>query len=144
MKNDETAYLLLRLSGGAVMLLMSIWKVVVTDYWIQTYMPVQSMWPFGPRIVLYSTAVLGVILAGLLLLGWHVSEAALVSALLLFATMGLLVVTMREVIVEPFIRDIGLLGVYIATYFMATKRESDPMIEMNYNGDSVTIDNLAE
>jgi len=124
---DDIAYQILRWSGGLVLLAMSVWKLVVTDYWIGLYMPSDGT---ISSVILFSTALLGLFLGSFLLLDLRVQRVALVTFALLFATMGLLVVQLSEPLIEPLIRDLGLLALYAALVFMADGREPDGLISI--------------
>jgi len=124
---DDIAYEILRWSGGLVLLAMSVWKLVVTDYWIGLYMPSDGT---ISSVILFSTALLGLFLGSFLLLDLRVQRVALVTFALLFATMGLLVVQLSEPLIEPLIRDLGLLALYAALVFMADTREPDGLISI--------------
>lgn len=136
MDNEDTAYLLLRFSGGVVMLLMSMWKVTVPDWWIDRFMPAMGL-PVVSKTVLFSTAVLGILLAGMMLFDYKVATASFLSFVLLLATEGLILVSLRPDVVGPFVRNIGLLGVYSALFFLASSREPNSLISVSVDLEDV-------
>ena len=136
--NDDRAYQVLRLTGGLVFLLISIWKVWVTEYWVDRFMPGFAPAPW-PTYIVWATAVFGILIALMMILDWKTDVAALSGFLLLFATQGLLFVSMREAIVGDFIRNIGLLAIYLSLWFMAQQRRPDAALVLNTTEEVETI-----
>lgn len=142
-KPDDIGYFILRITGGFVMLTMSIWKVIIIDTWVQKYVPTinsvtfnyiatSNVWPFQPQFVVIGTAVAGVFLGGMMLLNIKVTEAATISFFFIVMTIGILAIQVRLEIVEVIIRDIGLVGIYGALIYMSYNREPESRISPPY------------
>lgn len=114
----------IRITAGAVMILASLWKFLVLDFWIDRYVPVvfEGPLPYGGAEIVIITGILGVIAGAMMFFDVYTLPAAVFSSMLLLTVefflfnrafrMGWL---SEPGLVGDIIRNIGLVALFMVT-----------------------------
>jgi hypothetical protein len=124
----------IRIIAGGVMILASLWKFLVLDFWVDRYVPVvfEGWLPYGGVEIVIVTGALGVIAGAMMFLDVWTLPAALFSASLLLIVefflfnrafrMGWLT---EPGLVGDIIRNIGLVALFMVVVW--THRRDIPI-----------------
>lgn len=110
--------------GGSLLLLLSIWRVIVSDQWIDTFIP-GFLASFGFQI-LVGLSLVGMVIGALMIAGGRTRQLS-IAALLLVLSIAIsgIIQTLNSGNINNLgatFRLLGIAGLYIVIYILHTER----------------------
>lgn len=123
MNLDRSAHEIIRLTAGAVFLLVSVVKLAILDFWQETYIPdfVANAIPSAGPVLVFTTSLVGILVGLFLLFNRYAFEAALVgTVMMVIVEVFLFVMIASDPLAQPallgdLIRNVALVGLLFAT-----------------------------